>query len=346
MTQRVGARRRRGLPLLAAALLAACAPAIHRAPPPPGWQAELARRDAVVASHAFPLPPSRLERLMRDARLEIRRAEDAGGGIMGARRLEAYVPAADRTLAFKWKRAPDGGEGWNNTPRREVAAYRIQQWFLPPEAYVVPTTVARCIPLAAYAPIDADAEPNLDEGRCVLGTLAIWLDDVESPEVLLDEARFYSDALYARSSAEYNLLTVLIGNRDTLVGNQLVSTDPDAPRIYSVDNSISFRHELYNFFQPHWDQLRVPALPRDSVERLRAVDAGDVDALSVVAELWLDADGVFREVEPSAPFDAEHGVRLRDGVLQLGLEPGEIAALKRRLVALLDAVDRGEIPTY
>ena len=297
-------------------------------------------------SHAFPLPPADLEPLMRDARFEIRGVEHAGGGMMGARRIEAYFPSADRTLAFKWKRAPQGGEGWNNTPRREVAAYRIQQWFLPPESYVVPTTVARCIPLGEYGPIDPDAEPTFGGTRCVLGTLAVWLEDVEPPEVLLDEARFYRDARYARATAEYNLLTLLVGNRDTVVGNQLASTDPDAPRIYSIDNSISFRRELYNFFQPQWDRVRVPALPRDAVERLRRLGPADFDALRVVAELHLGDDGVFREAEPSAPFDADAGARRRDGVLQLGLEPGEIAALRERLARMLDAVDRGEIPLF
>jgi hypothetical protein len=33
-------------------------------------------------------------------------------------------------------------------------------------------------------------------------------------------------------------------------------------------------------------------------------------------------------------------------VLQLGLEPGEIAALRERLARMLDAVDRGEIPLF
>lgn len=335
-----------GAALLGTVLLG-CAPLVRSAQAPPNWQEQLAHDDADLPRAAnFPLPPPELESLMRSPEMQIRDAEAAGGGVMGAMRIEAHFPSAGRTLKLKWKRAPRGGEGWNNTPRREIAAYEIQKWFLDPDAYVVPTTVARCIPLSDYAVIDDDAKPNLPDVRCVFGMLAIWLEDLDEPEVQLDEERFYRDATYARSIAGYNLLTYLVRNRDTRVGNLLVSAEPHGQRVYSVDNGITFRSELYNFFQRHWNEIRVPALPREAVDRLRAVDAGDLEALRVVAEFRPDG-GLLRETEPSPPFgDAPDGVRLLDGAVQLGLEPIEIEGLRQRLEALLDAVDRGEIPVF
>lgn len=335
------------LSLLAIAALG-CGPAVRSAAPPPDWPRSLtqAASDTRRAEN-FPLPPPELERLLRSPAMQIRSAERAGEGVMGAMRIEGHFPQAGRTLELKWKRAPQGGDGWNNTPRREIAAYLIQKWFLEPDAYVVPTTVARCIPLEDYAPIDDDAEPNLEGARCVFGMLAVWLVDLSKPEVELDEARFYRDPAYAQSLASYNLLTYLVRNRDTRIGNLLVSADPPGQRVYSVDNGISFRPELYNFFQRHWDEIRVPALPREAVARLRAVDDEDLEALRVVAEFRPDDDGVLRETEPSPPFDdAPDGVRRRDGALQLGLESGEIEGLRERLDALLAAVDRGEIPLF
>lgn len=334
--------------LLCGALLLGCTPMIRTAEAPSGWQASLSSPDAAARSANFPLPPPALERLMREPEMEIREVERTQGGVMGARRIEAFHPASGRVLDFKWKEAPDGGEGWNNSPRLEIAAYEIQKWFLSPEEYVVPTAVARCIPLAGYAVVDPEPEPNLadPDARCVFGALSIWLDGLEEPEVQLDEARFYRDPRYARSVAQYNLLTYLVRNRDTRIGNQLISSDPESPRVYSVDNGITFDTRLHNFFRRHFDEIRVPALPRDAVDRLRAVGEDDFAALRVLAELRRDDAGVYRETSPSPAFDPERGVRLRDGVLQLGLDEGEIDGLRKRWRALLRAVEAGEIPTF
>jgi hypothetical protein len=277
---------------------------------------------------------------------EIRSSEPAGAGIMGALKIAAYYPSIDRTLELKWKAAPSGGDGWNNTPRREIAAYAIQKWFLGPADYIVPPTFARCIALDAYAAIDPEAEPNLEDARCVFGMLATWLDEVEELDPEVDEERFYRDAYYARHLANYNLLTYLIQNRDTRRGNLLVSTDASNPRVFSIDNGITFGVRLYNFFLPQWDVLFVPALPRDSIERLRSVGAEEIRALAAVAEFRRDAGGVLRETRISQVFGAEQGARIQDGVLQLGLEPAEIDGVRDRLAALLADVERGEIDVF
>ena len=312
-----------------------------------GWLERLSAAPPAPPGNHFPLPPPQLEQVMREE-FELRSAEGAGGGVMGALRIEAYYPSIDRALSVKWKTAPEGGDGWNSTPRREIAAYLVQKWFLTPEQYVVPTTVARCIALEDFAEIDAEAQPNLPDipnARCVFGTLAIWLDNVEHADDL-DEERFRSDARYARSFANYNLLTYLIRNRDSRRGNFLIAKDPSNPRIFAVDNGIAFGEWFYNFFIPHHDVIRVPALPRDSIERLRKVGEKELQALLVVAEFRSAADGILRETQASAAFDMEEGARIRDGVLQLGLEPGEIDALSERVRDLIAEVDAGEIPVF
>jgi len=303
-------------------------------PPPPG--------------NHFPLPPLELERVMRQE-FELRSSEGAGSGVMGALRIEAYYPSIDRTLSFKWKSGPEGGDGWNNTPRREIAAYLVQKWFLTPESYAVPTTVARCIPLEDLERIDPGAAPNLPDlpnARCVFGAQSIWLENVESVGTGLDKERFRRDANYARHLANYNLVTYLIGNRDTRSGNLLAATDESNRRVFSVDNGIAFNEWFYNFFLPNWDSIKVPALPRDSIERLRAVQEDDLRALAVVAEFRAGPDGVLREKQASTAFDAERGLRVKDGVLQLGLEPHEIDGVRERIRDLLAEVDAGEIPVF
>ena len=312
--------------------------------PREGWLEHLSAAPPPPPGKNFPLPPPQLDRVMREE-LDIRSGEHAGSGVMGALRIEAYYPSIDRALSFKWKTAPSGGDGWNNSPRREIAAYLVQQWFLTPENYVVPPTIARCIALEEFAEIDPDAEPNLPNARCVFGNLSIWLQDVEDSDKL-DEERFYRDAHYARHFANFNLLTYLTRNRDSRPGNFLIAKDESSPRVFSVDNGIAFGEWIYNFFLPNYDVIRVPALPRDSIERLRKMGEEELEALLVVAEFRTSADGVVRERAASAAFDVESGSRIRDGVLQLGLEPSEIDGVRDRLRDLIAEVDAGEIPLF
>lgn len=303
-----------------------------------------ARADAAAdpSPPNFPAPPGELERWLR-APFEIVDVEPIDEGRTGAIRMEIAHPGAARPLVVKWKVAPSGGDGWNRSPRREVAAYEIQKWFLDPTDFVVPPTAALCIPLDAYAAVDESPEPNLPGASCVFGTIAAWLDDVRSPDPLLDVARFEREPRYAIHLARYNLLTYLIDNRDTRAGNQVASDDPDDRRVYSVDNGISFGEWLYNPFRSHWNVIRVPALPKTAVERLRRIDDRRSGELAVVAELRRDADGVFRDSPPSAPLPGGAGMRLEGDVLQIGLTDREIAGIRRRIHALLAAVEKGEI---
>lgn len=336
---------------LALACGARCAAPISPAPLPEGWREQLAKPLPPPPPDAiFPLPAARLESLLRSGAFEIRAREDVGGlfsrGSMRVFRLTAYYPSIDRTLSLKWKAAPVGGEERNNTPRREIAAYRLQKWFLAEPDYVVPPTLGLCIPLDRYARIDADAHPNLPGADCVFGAQAIWLERVEGADPLFDLDRFVRDPRYARHLAHYNLVMYLIQNRDTRPANVLVSTEASNRRVFSVDNGITFGERIYNPFRHHWHTIRVPALPADAIERLRRVSDEQLQGLALVAEFRAGADRVLRESPPSAAFEPEEGVRRKEGVLQLGLEPREIEGVRARLRELFTAVDAGEIPTF
>jgi hypothetical protein len=334
----------------AAAVLLACAK-----PAPQGaWLAELSKAPKPGAGKNWPLPPAQVEELLTTGAGEVRHREPVGAGVTGAERFDVFFKAVNRTLRIKWKAAPPGDvESWNNNPRKELAAYAIQTWFLPPEHYVVPTTVARCVRLADYRRLDPEAQPTLAGTQCVFGVQALWLDDVEIPEVLWDEERFQRDAAYARHIANFNVLSYLVQSRDTTRENVLMAKDPKNPRVFSVDNGIAFDPALYNPFLNNWDTIRVPALPRDTVERLRRLDDDADDELAVVAQFEVDEEGMLRSVRPiRRPDDDEDeadratGVRWADGVLELGLTESEIDQVEDRLEQLLEDVGAGRIPLF
>lgn len=284
---------------------------------------------------------------MGSGRPEIREHEELAAGVTGAARVVLRFPSIGRDLSFKWKVVPSGdADGWNNAPRKELAAYALQKWFLAPQDYVVPTTGLRCVPLADYRTVDAEAEPTLPGTRCVLVTEAVWLENVEVPEQLYDPARYHRDARYATHLAHFNMLTALIEHRDMRRGNALVSRDPANRRVFSIDNGIAFGGVLHNPWFDEWEELRVPALPRQAVERLVRVRPEDVRALAVVAQMRPDEDGVLHGVEPGEPWSREEGARQRDGAIQLGLTGDEIEEVAERLKDLFDAVEDGEVPLF
>jgi hypothetical protein len=336
----------RGIAALAL-LVAGCAWLATQPPEPEGWLERLGEAPPPPAGDALPLPPPQLERLMTRAELEFRGHERLASGVTGAARVTLHFPSIDRELDFKWRTAPAGdADGWNNSPRKELAAYAIQKWFLDPEHYVVPPTVLRCIPFEAYQAVDPQAAPTIPGTRCVLGLLAAWLHDVAPPDRVYDPQRFYRDGAYATHLAHFNLLTYLVEHRDTRAANVLASRDASNRRVFAVDNGIAFGGRLYNFFKDHWDDLRVPALPRRSVERLRRVGPDELRALAVVEQLRRGEDGVLHPVRHDAPIDPERGTRRRDGVLQLGLTEDEIEDVGERLEELLDDVEDGEPPLF
>src|SRR2546421_12724390 len=76
-------------------------------------------------------PPQESVRRMCDEPFEIAEHKEAGGGVMGAQHWHLSFHDGEQ-MEVKWKRAPDGGDGWNNSPRYESAAYVAQQLYLDP----------------------------------------------------------------------------------------------------------------------------------------------------------------------------------------------------------------------
>jgi hypothetical protein len=294
----------------------------------------------------LPAPPTALIDRLREDDFVIASAGDAGGGVMGARKLSLVFPKDDFRADVKWKAAPSGGDGWNNSPRREIGAYAVQELFLDPDAYPVPPVVARGIALDAYAVVDEKATPNLEGTRCIFGGMAAWLENVSQPEQAFDPKRFSEDPQYAFHFANLNLLAYLIAHRDARSNNFLMPTDPANPRVFSIDNGIAFGGVLYNFFTWHFDEIRIGGLPRRSIDRLRGVSRETLARLGVLAELETDARGVLRAVTPGANLDPTSGTRLGAGRIQLGLTVDEIDAVASRLQDLLARIDAGELALF
>jgi hypothetical protein len=146
--------------------------------------------------------------------------------------------------------------------------------------------------------------------------------------------------------SNFNLLTHLIDHRDGRSGNFLVSKDDSRRQVFAVDNGISFGSWVFNYFVPNWTKLRVPAVRRESIERLRQVRREDLDFLAVVEQLEVDEEGMLRPVPPAAPFDPDTGARLRAGAVQFGLTTCEIDDVYERIEALVEAVDEGRVPVF
>lgn len=294
----------------------------------------------------LPLPPTKLlERLQNDD-FEIAGVEAAGGGVMGAKKLSLVFHKDPFSVDVKWKAAPEGGDGWNSSPRREVGAYAVQELFLDPEDYPVPPAVARGISLDAYAAVDKDAVPNIPETQCVFGGMAAWLQNVAQPDPAFDPKRFSEDARYAFHFANLNLLAYLIAHRDARSNNFLMPTDPSNPRVFSIDNGIAFGGVLYNFFTWHFDEIRTGGLPKQSIDRLRSVSRQQLSKFGVLGELEADHASVLHAVAPGPNRDPEIGMRVATGRIQFGLTVSEIDGMATRLQDLLVRIDAGELRLF
>ncbi|MFN2376148.1 MAG: hypothetical protein ABR538_06405 [Candidatus Binatia bacterium] len=291
----------------------------------------------------WPLAPSELERRFASGDFVILEVKGAGGGVTGAYRL--LIEYSDgKQFKVKWKSVPaKSADGWNNSPRKELASYEVQRWLVDENDFLVPTSLPVCIPLERYAPIDPKAKPTLPGTTCVLGVLTTWLEDVTAPEKLEDKKRLREDEAFARYMADFNLLAYLIDHRDGRRGNVLLSSDAADPRVFAVDNGIAFGPFPWNFLVRNWNDIRVPWLRRDTVERLRRVDENTIERLGVIAELAADEAGVLRPVQPGPNLDDDEGVRIRKGRIQFGLTEDEIDDLEDRIEDLLKEVDSGKI---
>ncbi len=294
----------------------------------------------------LPIPPIPLLHRLRNDEFAITAAEGAGGGVMGAKKLTLVFQDDQFKLEAKWKAAPAGGDGWNNSPRREIGAYAVQKLFLDAADFPVPPVAARGICLDSYSIVDPTAVPNIEGTQCVFGAIAAWLENVDQPRAAFDPKRFAEDSRYAFHFANLNLLAYLIAHRDARGSNFLMPKDETEPRVFSIDNSIAFGGTLYNFFTWHFDKLRVDGVPKQSIDRLRSVTTESLNEFGVLGELQADEAGILHNIPLDTNLNPEIGTRLAPGHIQFGLTTAEIKAMADRLEDLLKRIDAGELRLF
>ncbi len=280
--------------------------------------------------------------------MEMKGTEFGTAGAMSIKLLFPEGSGGLKNVRVKWKEMPDGKlEEFNNSPRRAIAAYRVQKLFLDPEDYVVPTSFAFCVRLARYARDTGDLQaPTLKKSSCVLGVVTIWLENVTRSDQLYDEARFVSDPAYAYYLANFNLFTYLVDFADPKMSNFLVSKEEKRRHVFSIDHDIAFEEVFRNPFVDPWNVIFVPALREDSIERLRKLRRRDLDRLGVLAQLEKNKRGMFVTVPAGKNLAPNKGVRITEDTVQLGLAKFEIEAIWERMQALIARVDSGEIPVF
>lgn len=273
---------------------------------------------------------------------ELRIVNVHGSRKPGDRTQRVAVGLPDSTvMVLKWANAPRGGAAFNNEPRYEAAAYQLQKMFLDEPEYVVPPTVLRTFPLSFVSTHIPGTAATWDDAQSVLVVLSYWLSQV-TPDQFWDEKRAQTDTVYARYLGNMNILTYLIRHSDGNVGNFLISSTGTVPRLFSVDNGVSFRSPPSDRGL-EWRSLRVKRLPAHTVERLRALSPELLRAeLGVLAEFEV-RDGQLVAAARGVNLDPRRGVRRRDGRVQIGLTEAEIGDVVERIQRLLERIDRGQI---
>ena len=297
----------------------------------------------------WPVKPHRAEQLLAHAEYEVLSVESAGAGTTRPTKGMVRFPETGDQFNVKGKGVPGDLDGINNSPRKELAAWKIQMLFLDPVDYTVPATALRCIQPERLSKYSIDSNPTLPGTDCVLREVTIWMQDVAPPDVLYEEERFLNDVSYAYHMANFNILAYLINLRDNRWGNVLVSNDGSNRRVFAVDNGVSFGTIWYNWFYPphyEWRQIRVPALPRRSIDRLRKLQRKDLDSLMVVAQMKVDSDGILQTVDPGPPIDPDEGANFDGTTVQFGLTEEEVNAIWERVEALIEKVDANEIALF
>jgi len=297
------------------------------------------------------LPPQELETTIYKrevaGKLQTGEVKRTARGTTGALYVIDYDQVSGKELKWKFKKVVPGWvDSFNTSPRKELAAYEVQKLFLDPEDYVVPTCLAACIPLERYLKAAGYAAASLEGTDCVLGLGSTWMVDVTIPDTLYDESRFLKDPTYAYFMSNFNILTYLIQHRDARVGQFLVAKDDKRRQVFSIDNGISFGFWPYNFFITQWDEIHLPALRKDSIERLRKVKRQDLDFLAVIVQLELDENLVLLPAPVGENLDPTEGAKYKGGTVQFGLSTSEIDDLWQRIQTLIAEVDAGKIQVF
>lgn len=289
-------------------------------------------------------PVAEIEQRLGEGQFEI--AGQMGSRFDGDRtqRTQLTFPDGVQMLA-KWATAVPGGETFNNVPRYELAVYELQKLFLDEPDFVVPPTVVRAVPLVWYRDWKSDARATFDEAPAsTLIVLQYWLWNVQGGEVY-DKDRLERDDAYARAIGNLNVLTFLVRHNDANQGNFLISSDSTTPRVFAVDNGLSFSSEASNRGY-EWRSMRVKRVPAKTVERLRAITKEQLHAHLGVLEHFDVQVGQLVRGTAVENLDHKRGVRRRAEAIQLGLTEREIDGVWDRLRNLLKKVDEGDITTF
>jgi hypothetical protein len=202
----------------------------------------------------------------------------------------------------------------------------------------------RAVPLDWLRQHDPIASPTFREAESVLLVVQYWLSGV-TPDDFWEKDRLERDSVYARHLADFNILTYLIRHNDSNTGNFLISQNVSDPRVFSVDNGLAFRSERSNrgFY---WRDLRVDRLPRATVDRLRTITREQLEQRLATLAQYEVRDDRLVAVAAGESTDRNRGVRMKNGILQLGLTNGEIGDVMGRIESLLKRVDEGKITTF
>jgi len=297
------------------------------------------------------LPPQELETTIYDrvlaGKIHAEEAKRTAHGTTGALVLVSRDEVSGKEIKWKFKKnVPGRVDSLNTSPRKEIAAYEVQKFFLDPEDYVVPTVLPICGLRERYIQFAGYAVPTLKGTDCVLGLASIWMENVTIPDTLYDESRFLEDPTYAYYMSNFNILTYLIDHRDPRKGQFLVSKDDKRRQVFSIDNGISFGFWPYNIFLRQWAEIQLPALRKDSIDRLRKIKRQDLDFLGVIFQFKLDEKLVLRPVSVGENLDPTKGAKYIDGTLQYGLTTSEIDDLWERIQTLIAEVDSGNIQVF
>jgi hypothetical protein len=288
-------------------------------------------------------PISRIEKILNTEPVRIDMPR--GARFKGDKAKRVLLVGEDEFFVYaKLKVAPQGGESINNRPRFEVAAYQLQKLFLDTTEYVVPPTSCRGFPVDILRQLEIEARPTFENTSSVFCTLQYWLNNV-SQERVYDKKRFESDTVYAKHFANFNILTYLIQHSDSNEGNALISSDPLNPRVFAVDNGVSFG-DMYGRRGHKWRNLRVNRLPGKTVERLRNITHDNMkQVLDVLAQYTIVA-GQLLPSDIEEPFDLSEGIRRANDMIQLGLTEKEISDTYNRLQKLLKNIDAEELTLF
>lgn len=299
---------------------AACTRRSATAAPAPGLLPRPGRASApppAVPGGAEPqldaLDPAVAELIADD--LQLRRATYVNPSVV---RLD--LERQGRRFRAKWKAMGPGGsevqEGvdGNNSPRCEVAAFRLSRLLAGPAGpLLVPPVVVRA--LHRDVPCDRGCRgvpriigaatpatfPELND-HLVLGALSLWIEGARTPQRLHGELwsreRFAAHKEYRRSVSDLFLFLYVIAHGDANYGPNFLLRSADLGRVYSIDNGRAFDGLPYYVGEgdPDWqplaelspDKLLAPGFAQPTVDALARLSAAELQQeLAVVAAVEL-----------------------------------------------------------